>query len=151
MAEASKPLAKQRNVVADNEIFREKVRAEKKWAFVNENFDFNPKNLICVTEKPNTKKVAESGETVNMDEIKTKLGTLTSLPKFKYQYPQTAAQEIGWDMDEEYRTYVPKNPCGKKQCAETTYCDNFVLFQARSPFAQNKAIGAGAVAAPPKK
>ena len=49
-------------------------------------------------------------------------------------YPQTSNQEIGWDMDREFGTYVPKNACGKKQCAETTYCDNFITFQARSPF-----------------
>ena len=51
-------------------------------------------------------------------------------------------------MDTEYRTYVPKNPAGKKQCSETTYCDNFILFQARSPFVQAKA--AGSVAAEKK-
>ena len=55
MAEAGKPMAKQINVVVENEIFREKVRAEKKFASVNENFDFNPKNLICVTDKPTQK------------------------------------------------------------------------------------------------
>lgn len=65
-------------------------------------------------------------------------------------YPQTAAQEIGWDMDKEFNTYVPKNPYGKQQCAETTYCDNFVLFQARSPFVQPKAAAAAA-ATPAKK
>ena len=76
----------------DNEIFREKVRAEKKFAVVNENFDFNPKNLICVTEKPTTVKKPEAGQTqAEMDEMKTKLATLTSMPKSKYMYPQTAA------------------------------------------------------------
>ena len=50
-------------MVTDNEIFREKVRAEKKHAKLNENFDFNPKNLICVTEKPTRKYDVTSGQT----------------------------------------------------------------------------------------
>jgi hypothetical protein len=54
-------------------------------------------------------------------------------------------------MDTEFQTYVPKNSQGKKQCAETTYCDNFVLFQARSPFAQVKPAGAAAAGAAPAK
>ena len=55
-------MVKQRDVVADNSIFREKVRSEKKHAFLNENFDFNPKNLVCVTEKPNRKYDVTSGQ-----------------------------------------------------------------------------------------
>ena len=90
MAEAGKPMAKQINVVVDNEIFREKVRAEKKHAVVNENFDFNPKNLICVSDKP-TQKATQQQQSSELDLMKTKLGTLTTMPKQKYQYPQTAA------------------------------------------------------------
>ena len=132
MAEANKPLVKQRNVVVDNEIFREKVRSEKRHAKLNENFDFNPKNLICVTEKP-TRHVDMNNDATE-EELKMKLSSLTTMPKQKFSYPQTSAQEVGWDMDCEYGTYVPKNPFGKKQCAETTYCDNFITFQHRSPF-----------------
>ena len=50
-------------------------------------------------------------------------------------YPMTAAQEIGWDMDKEMATYAPKYGVNKVMCAETKYADNFVTFQARSPFA----------------
>ena len=42
-------------MVIDNEIFREKVRTEKRHAVLNENFDFNPKNLVCVAEKTTKK------------------------------------------------------------------------------------------------
>ena len=38
--------------VAINSIFREHVKKEKQHAVLNENFDFNPKNLFAVTEKP---------------------------------------------------------------------------------------------------
>ncbi len=86
MAEAAKSgstgLKKQRDVVIENEIFREKVRSEKKHAFLNENFDFNPKNLICVTEKPTKKFDVTSGQTdSDIIQLKAKLNTLTSLPK----------------------------------------------------------------------
>ncbi len=130
MVDAKKGIVvKQRDVVADNSIFREKVRAEKKHAFLNENFDFNPKNLICVTEKPTQKYDVTSGQSdQEIIDLKSKLSTLTAMPKQKFMYPQTAAQEVGWDMDSEFNTYVPKGSYGKKQCAETTYCDNFVLF-----------------------
>jgi len=40
------------NQVEYNSIFREHVAKEKKHAYLNENFDFNPKNLFAVTEKP---------------------------------------------------------------------------------------------------
>ena len=44
-------LRAQRDVVRDNSIFREKVRSEKRHAFLNEEFDFNPKNLVNVSDK----------------------------------------------------------------------------------------------------
>jgi len=59
MADKTQPISKQRDVVRENEIFREKVRAEKKVARINENFDFNPHNLICISEKP-TNKITEA-------------------------------------------------------------------------------------------
>ncbi len=55
MVEAGKKIIRQRDVVQDNSIFREKVKKEKQFAQLNERFDFNPKNLICVTEKPTRK------------------------------------------------------------------------------------------------
>ena len=41
----------QRDVVRDNSIFREKVRSEKRHALLREDFDFNPKHLVSVSEK----------------------------------------------------------------------------------------------------
>jgi len=35
-----------------------------------------------------------------MAELKTKLDTLTSVPKKKYPFPMTANQEIGWENDD---------------------------------------------------
>ena len=72
-------------MVTDNSIFREKVRCEKRYAFLNENFDFNPKNLINVTEKLTQRDVTplkQAGESL-MD-IKTKLGSLTQIPRAKF-------------------------------------------------------------------
>ena len=81
MAQADKPMAKQRNVVIGNEIFREKVRSEKRHAFLNENFDLNPKNLICVSDKPTKEfKVAEQKD----EELTMKLSSLTTMPKQKF-------------------------------------------------------------------
>ena len=57
-----------------NSIFREHVKKEKKHAFLNENFDFNPKNLSAVTDKPTRTRVDIQGD--DMDMLKTKLNTL---------------------------------------------------------------------------
>ena len=62
------------------------------------------------------------------DELRLKLNTLAQLPKQKFSYPMTAAQEIGWDMDTEFKTYVPKEPKNKNMCPECKYADNFVTF-----------------------
>lgn len=40
----------------------------------------------------------------------------------------TSAQEVGWDMDTEYRNHVPKDAKNKNMCPETKYADNFVTF-----------------------
>merc|ERR1711957_111865 len=137
MAQAGgdKTMAKQRNVVIDNEIFREKVRAEKRHAFLNENFDFNPKNLTSVSDKIASKHAASAqSKEPPVEELKNKISTLTQFPKQKFTMPQTSAQEVGWDMDLEFGTHAPKKPFNKKQGPETSYVENFVTFQARSPF-----------------
>ena len=87
------------NQVEYNSIFREHVAKEKKHAYLNENFDFNPKNLFAVSEKPTRAQVTAQGE--DLDMLKTKLNSLQQKPKNKFSYPMTQAQEIGWDMDTE--------------------------------------------------
>lgn len=74
-----------------------------------------------------------------MEMLKTKLGTCQQIPKQKFKYPMTSAQEVGWDMDIEQRTYEPKYGVSKTMCDETKYAENFVTFQGRSPFAQIRA------------
>jgi len=34
-----------------------------------------------------------------MEALKKKLEVLTNIPKKKYPYPMTAAQEVGWESD----------------------------------------------------
>jgi hypothetical protein len=56
------------------------VRKEQQHRFLNENFDFNPKNLVAITDKPTRK--FDMGERHPEDEVLlTKLGTLSQLPK----------------------------------------------------------------------
>ena len=58
------------------------------------------------------------------------------LPKKKYNYPMTSAQEVGWDMDCEFGTYKPRYTFNKKMCAECAYADDYVTFNnGRSPYA----------------
>ena len=73
-------LKRQKDEVQDNAIFRESVRREQQHAFLNENFDFNPKNLIAITEKP-TRKFDMGERNPDDDGLRTKLSTLSQLPK----------------------------------------------------------------------
>jgi hypothetical protein len=78
---------KQISEVDFNCIFREHVKKEKRHAILNENFDFNPKKLFAVTEKP-TK--AAKFETGDVEQLRTKLETLSKIPKQKFKYAMTS-------------------------------------------------------------
>jgi len=60
--------------------------------------------VIILAEKPTSTKLkyGQNPEDTEkeMEELKTKLETLTSVPKKKYPFPMTANQEMGWDIDE---------------------------------------------------
>ena len=61
---------------------------------LNENFDFNPKNLVVITDKPTYRGKGENATEENkesMAALNKKLEVLTALPKKKYPYPMTAA------------------------------------------------------------
>ena len=89
---AGSALVRERDVVKDNAIFCEKVRKEKKVASLNENFDFNPKNLVVVADKPTKKfELVDRAADENAQQLTAKLGTLTAMPKQKFQYPQTSS------------------------------------------------------------
>ena len=47
----------------------------------------------------------------------------------------TSAQEVGWDMDTEFKTYKPKYTFNKNSCDECKYANDYVTFNNRSPFA----------------
>ena len=51
---AEKPAGSKRNLnqVELNAQWEESVRKEKRGRILNENFDFNPKNLCVITDKP---------------------------------------------------------------------------------------------------
>ena len=106
---------------------------------MNEKFDFNPKKLILITDKPTfiAKEHAEDKE--SMDKLKQKLNVLTALPKKKYPYPMTAQQELGWDA-EMFNVHRPKYNFSKKQYAETTYANEYYSMTQKSPFAQVKTV-----------
>ena len=108
---------------------------------INENFDFNPKNLIVITDKPtHPKKFDQEVKEANKESMMAltkKLEVLTTIPKKKYPYPMTAAQEIGWD-NEMFNVHRPKYGYNKKEFAETKYANDYVTMTAVSPFAQQK-------------
>ena len=67
--------------------------------------------------------------------LKEKLDSLKKEPKKKFNYPQTAAQELGWDMDTEFKSHAPRYGLNKSLCPETQYANSYVTMTTRSPFA----------------
>ncbi len=67
--------------------------------------------------------------------LQDKLNSLKREPKKKFNYPQTAAQELGWDMDTEFDCHRPKYGLNNRCCPETTYANSYVTMTTRSPFA----------------
>ena len=119
------------------------MKKENRGRILNENFDFNPKNLLVITDKPtsiNKLGGAENEESKeSMMALTKKLEVLTTVPKKKYPYPMTASQEIGWDNDTMFDVHRPKYNYNKRQFAETKYASDYVTMTHKSPFAQIKA------------
>ena len=109
--------------------------------------------MIAITNKPTqndptqdmTKTMGGDSE-ADLKILQEKLESLKRNPKKKFNYPQTAAQELGWDMDTEYNNHVPNYGQNRRLCAETAYANSYVTMTARSPFAaprQNNAAQQG--------
>merc|ERR1719446_452087 len=85
-----------------NSCWREALRHEKAHQSLNENFDFNPKNLYAVSQKPTQQKSNSEDTQEEMYQtqmLQSKLAETGKIPKMKFTVPMTSAQEIGWDMD----------------------------------------------------
>jgi len=134
---------KERNQVEINACWVEAIKKEHLKETINEHFQLNPKNLVVISEKPTTKK--PSGENdehdTNLQELKTKLGTLTSVPKEKYMLPMTTNQQFGWDLEE--FNFKPKWTHQKKQCTETKYANDYVTMTKKSPYSNQ--LGSGKI------
>ena len=89
----------------------------------------------------------ENEEDQNLKILQQKLDTLSMLPKKKYHYPMTSAQEVGWDMDTEFGTYKPRYSFNKEMCKECKYADDYVTMTKRSPFAAKRPEQVAAVIA----
>ena len=137
---------RQMNAVEINACWVESIKKESKNRLLNEKFDFNPKNLIILSDKPmanNSSSFTMNPEDTEkeMFEMKAKLSTLAAVPKQKYNFPQTANQEIGWLNDDEdsFNKFRPKYPFNKKSCPETKYASDYVTMTKKSPYANKRA------------
>lgn len=81
------------NQVELNAQWEESVKKEMRGRVLNEQFDFNPKNLRVIANKPTEKKnnLEEQKTGESDDQLNKKLEVLGSIPKKKYPYPMTAA------------------------------------------------------------
>src|SRR5258708_2960248 len=98
MAKASpdKGQRRQMNAVEVNACWVESIKKESKNRILYENFDFNPKNLVILSEKPHAVKSGFASNSnpeeseKDLQELKMKLTTLTAVPKSKYAFPMTS-------------------------------------------------------------
>ena len=142
MADKPSGTRKNMNQVEINAQWEEAVKKENRGRILNENFDFNPKNLLVITDKPtSTNKLGATTTSSNnkesMDALSKKLEVLTTVPKNKYPYPMTAAQEIGWDMDNMFDVHKPKYGFNRNSYAETQFANHYVTTFHKSPFTIN--------------
>ena len=70
-----------------------------------------------------------------MEELEKKLAILTTVPKKKYPYPMTSAQEIGWDDDTMFNIHRPRYHFNRRTFAETKYANDYVTTFHKNPFA----------------
>ena len=128
--------AKQQDIVKLNAQWTECLKREARGRVLKEHFDFNPKNLGAITEKPTNKdrlKIYEKNEETQESKALTqKLAVLTNVPKKKYPYPVTSQQEIGWDT-ELMEIHRPKYSFNRKMEAETKYVNNYYQSMGVSP------------------
>ena len=102
--------------------------------------------VIAITQKPTQvdprqSATAERNPIDAEEELKVlhqKLESLKRIPKKKFNYPQTAAQELGWDMDTEFQAHKPKYGINKRSCPETQYANSYVTMTTKSPFAADR-------------
>ena len=98
--------------------------------------------VIAITPKPTQVRPdqaaatsTEAGAEEELKVLQDKLETLKRQPKKKFNYPQTAAQEVGWDMDTEFNKHAPRYGLNKASCPETQYANDYVTMTTLSPFA----------------
>ena len=106
--------------------------------------------VIAISQKPTQMdpRVGASAATTGDAEedlrlLQEKLEKLKREPKKKFNYPQTAAQELGWDMDTEYAHHRPQYGLNKALCAETRYANDYFTMKQVSPFAAIRPNDAG--------
>jgi len=65
--------------------------------------------------------------------MQNRITTGKAIPRQRCKWQQTAAQEIGWNVD----PLVPQNPANnmsRKSCQITQYADNYRLTKKKNPF-----------------
>ena len=75
-----------------------------------------------------------------MDALKKKLEVLNTIPKKKYPYPMTAAQEVGWENDMLFGVHKPKYSFNRQMYDETKFANEYQIANHTSPFASRKPV-----------
>ena len=132
------PMGKQINMVEYQATMKENIKREMRGRKYNENFDFNPKSLQVITDKPTLQsKIVWAAGVPGLEQkaeykessqeakvLQEKVNQLVNVPKKKYKYPATSAQEVGWD-DQLFNAHKPKYNFNRRMFAETKYASTY--------------------------
>eukprot|EP00744_Colponema_vietnamica_P003122 GILI01004827.1.p1 GENE.GILI01004827.1~~GILI01004827.1.p1 ORF type:complete len:146 (+),score=12.35 GILI01004827.1:74-511(+) len=131
---AEKKDSRNKNTVADNQIWVETVKKERRTHQLNENFTLNPRHLELIAEKPTASRIRTDEEPLGeQDELSKSLAQVSRIPREKYPFPATSSQEIGWDLPEAAPS-APRWDYSRSSCTETKYATAYVTMAGVSPY-----------------
>eukprot|EP00038_Savillea_parva_P001476 m.104245 g.104245 ORF g.104245 m.104245 type:complete len:138 (-) comp10516_c0_seq1:1445-1858(-) len=109
----------ERNYTHDNLRLVETIKKEERFQQVYTTFSVNPNTYKPITGKPN----APQPDVANCDAELAQLQKTTAVPKERYKFPMTSAQEYGWDADKA----LPKGMfhAGSKKSEITAYMEEY--------------------------
>eukprot|EP01083_Nonionella_stella_P037280 101620_1 len=135
---------KSSNIVAQNAIWTEHVKKEAKRQTLNTDFNVNPSTMHSISAKPTAvdpwslwKADDEESDKKPEDDVDeqlhARLRQAELKPREKASFPQTSAQEYGWDI-EKLNGSRDKWNRPLTQCDITKYASSYVAAQGKSPF-----------------
>ena len=121
------------NIVLQNNRWAETLKREKRVQRQDREYDYNPRTLVLITDKPTNKNREERPPAAKAD-LK-KLSAVFDAPKQRFAHPQTTSHEAGWNTElmAKHRSNYGHH---RKMDDATKFAESYVLTQGQSPMKQ---------------